>query len=651
MNTNTSTSTSGASPPVSPPTVAVIGGGPGAMFFCHSLETQKREVESKGGDTSAFPTVVKVFERAEGPGGVWRADRSHNDNTNTPNNANKKASSCDDFADEKKDDDDDVETKKRKLENEIQNETTPARKQPETTNMYAALWTNGPKEQFEFYDYTFRDHFGDVPMPTFLPRKHVLDYMEARVTKRCPDFFERYFRFETTVQNVRYLEETKKFRVCTYSEITKEEHVEFFDKCIWAAGIDGTKNIPRPTAELLEKGGFPGRAFHSGDTATFKEDVEGKTVLMIGGGYSAEDLAVMAVKEGVSKVYIIVRYEESACSNNTRYPYDKVEVLEEFAMESVQGRDITVNKVRYDLRHSTYRFCGDDNDDSKRVLSDIDTVIFCTGYKMNLSMLDPALCSAISDSDYLSVSKDWSPKEDAVSQKLLGDEKFRAMRPHNHKVLTTDYYFLHDNCYMSAFCIDNPSMMYMLNCHDVPLMNCEIFGWTFAKVLSNQIPLPSPKEMRDENLDIVGQSLQCNSLRYDMDWIYREEIDKAVKDDPGKVDDDDWEDAEPLYYMILGRQMLRFEYPVSYINNKDVSNLEDCEWSEYSKFTTLHNDCSTSSRTELAKVVYDTNKEKDGWKTFRDNFLFGASRSFFSGIKPIPLPKPWEELHEDDVLW
>merc|ERR1740117_453094 len=66
--------------PPPPPTVCVIGGGPGAMFFCHSLETQKNLLLDEGEDISSFPTIVKCFERSSGPGGVWRSDRTHGDN-------------------------------------------------------------------------------------------------------------------------------------------------------------------------------------------------------------------------------------------------------------------------------------------------------------------------------------------------------------------------------------------------------------------------------------------------------------------------------------------------------------------------------------------------------------------------------------------
>ena len=60
-----------------PPTVVVIGAGPGGMFFCHAIETQRRELLEKGDEAgiAALP-IVTCFERAPSPGGVWRAQRA-----------------------------------------------------------------------------------------------------------------------------------------------------------------------------------------------------------------------------------------------------------------------------------------------------------------------------------------------------------------------------------------------------------------------------------------------------------------------------------------------------------------------------------------------------------------------------------------------
>lgn len=46
-------------------------------------------------------------------------------------------------------------------------------------SMYQGLWTNGPKECYEFPDYTFEDHFGK-PIPSYPPREVFRDYLTVK---------------------------------------------------------------------------------------------------------------------------------------------------------------------------------------------------------------------------------------------------------------------------------------------------------------------------------------------------------------------------------------------------------------------------------------------------------------------------------------
>ena len=609
---------------ITPPTVAIIGGGPGAMFLCHALETQKKELEAKGEDTSSFP-IVKAFERADGPGGVWRSDREHEDD--------REMASSDAEAEEKKDDRQTQEKLKKVKET--------------STNMYSALWTNGCKEAFEFYDYTFKDHFGNVEMPLYLPRKHVLGYLLARMTNKCPDFFERYFHFRTTVQSVRYLDDKCKFRVCIFNDVTQEERVEFFDKCIWAAGINGIQNMPAPTIKLLEDGGFPGRWFHSSQTSTFKEDIEGKNVLMVGGGLSAEDLALMAVKEGVRKIYITTREDESELKDTKRWPHDKVELREATAIREVNGKTITLHEVFYSLREGKYVF--DEEEGAERYdLPDIDTVIFCTGYKKNLTMLDPTLYDCLPKwNTELSIPKDWKPKKNKFSKRILGDG-YKKIRPKGNKVLHghIPYFGFHDDLYEACFNVKNQNMIFIQQFGDVPLMFSEVAAWMIAKVISNQIALPSPRKMREENAEQHGTALENSAFRYEMDLVYREAIDDALEKNPQKMHENEFDDYSKYIDWRLGLLTIKYDYPVKFLDENDTD-----EWGDYFNAIIVACDAEDEYRLNLDKITYDTKVEKDGWRTFRDIVPGPEVKSFFTGIRAKPLPKPWEELHEDDVLW
>lgn len=98
-------------------------------------------------------------------------------------------------------------------------------------------------------------------------------------------------QFHTSVDKVKYLEEQDKFRVTTRNVLTGAERTENYDKCIWAGGENGRPSMPGPLMEIFK--GFSGRLIHSSDTADFENDCKGKRVLLVGGSYSAEDLALM----------------------------------------------------------------------------------------------------------------------------------------------------------------------------------------------------------------------------------------------------------------------------------------------------------------------------------------------------------------------
>ena len=48
--------------------------------------------------------------------------------------------------------------------------------EPVHGSMYQGMWTNAPKECYEFPDYTFEDHFGK-PIPSYPPREVFYDYL------------------------------------------------------------------------------------------------------------------------------------------------------------------------------------------------------------------------------------------------------------------------------------------------------------------------------------------------------------------------------------------------------------------------------------------------------------------------------------------
>lgn len=341
--------------------VALIGCGPSGMFFLHALAHRRKRLEEEG-NRAALATLpdVTCFERSSSPGGVWRSERGEE------------------------------------------------RGCGKSITMYEALWMNGPKECLEFFDYTFDEHFG-CAMPTHLPRKLFLEYMLARCTKDNPRFFEDV-KFNTSVESVIYDEEKRKFVIQTLDHKSQSDLVEctLFDKCIWAAGINGKPNIPKTIHAVLFSGGFKGTVIHSAEVGPiFDQCARGKKILMIGDNYSAEDLALMAVKLGADSIDICSRSGEGVACNTGSWPQDRVDIHEMYLPTKV-------TKDGYGVIIS--------NGEEKITLNNIETVIFCTGYAPNMDMLDKSLKPNFEGPYFSNYSfpKDWKMSKNPLS-KEFGD--------------------------------------------------------------------------------------------------------------------------------------------------------------------------------------------------------------------------------------
>ncbi|WAR18530.1 SNO1-like protein [Mya arenaria] len=168
--------------------------------------------------------------------------------------------------------------------------------EPAHNTTYKHLWTNGPKEVFEYPDYSFEDH---------LTRKNKISYCYCETTRRrfgrIPDLKEK-IRFHTAVRLVEYDEDNDVFHVTTADLKTGAVEHKDFSHVIVASGVFYYPNTPEiPGIET-----FAGRIMHSHD---FKkpEELRGQTVLIIGAGWSAEDIAVLGVKFGAKMIYLSYR--------------------------------------------------------------------------------------------------------------------------------------------------------------------------------------------------------------------------------------------------------------------------------------------------------------------------------------------------------
>jgi thioredoxin reductase len=446
------------------PTVAVIGCGPGGMFFLHAVATKRREMEQTQQieSSNCVLPIVTCFESSSSPGGVWKSDRNGG-----------------------------------------------------TTNMYEALWTNGPHFAMEFFDHTYDEHFG-CALPMYLPRKLVLEYLLARVTKNDNKFFDQV-KFNTTVQSVKYDDEMSKFVIQTLDK-TGSVSIGHFDKCIWAGGKNSNPYIPKAMADVLSS--FEGRIMHSSQTdENFDMDTNGKSVLIVGDNYSAEDLTLQAIKLGVEEITICSRSGNGTACETEAWPGDKVDVLEGFLPTGVtnDGRGVILSMSEYDFDKDKYTETSD-----TRTLEVVDTIIFCTGYSSNYGMLDASLRP---DNESACFSKDDLPKDWKMTSNFLSEEfgDVPVGRIQNHPGLQRTLY--------RGALISNPSMMFLKEHIDVPLLSLDVQTWLLlAHITENNIP--SVNEMNRWNKEQFINEMDNVFQRFNLDMKYKEAFDD--------MDDDHW---------------------------------------------------------------------------------------------------------------
>lgn len=583
----------------SPPSVAVIGAGPGGMFFCHALETHRRDLEEQGDANGlAMLPVVTCFDRSSGPGGVWRAERSF-----TP-------------------------SQDPKVTCESSGHTAKA------TNMYEALWTNGPKEAIEFFDYTYDEHFGGRPLPVYMPRQAILEYMVGRVTKLCPDFLEKYMKFNTRVESVCFVEAKKKFEIVTHNALTGEKATEDFDKCIWAGGMNGHPNIPASMLGMLQDGGFSGRIVHSSDTANFQDDVQGKTILLVGGSYSGEDLALMAVKCGAKKVYISSR-SKNVVSWTSAWPYNKVEVLEAQLPVRVteKGRCIHFASAEYAMSDDDgpeARQCEGEGEDMETEVRDVDTIVFCTGYLPNLDMLSEELRQSACRSEHpeVAVPKGWKMAPNPFTEALGHVEPMEDL---------TIMGCLYPGLYCGCVSIDNPGMMFMTFESENPLLGIDVTAWMLMRFVTGLRALPAPEEMLKREKDAALQALNNPGYRCLMDKNYI----MAIEDNWDQLPDvpeskHEWLDEVEIDYddtlevRMLTRYLQEAEYPLEF-GSIDGLNDAGIAYAAFDRMTRDH-------RGRLAE------KDANSGNTFRDYSDGSDFASIFTGSVAVSLKTRWLDI-------
>lgn len=215
--------------------------------------------------------------------------------------------------------------------------------EPVHSSMYRYLWSNGPKEALEFADYSFDEHFGKA-IGSYPPREVLWDYIKGRVEKAN---VRQFVRFNTAARNIEFDENTQQFTVTVHDYANDQLYSEIFDYVIVASGHFSTPKVPE--YEGFEH--FGGRILHAHD---FKDALEfsGKTVLVVGSSYSAEDIGSQCYKYGAKQII--------SCYRNTPMGYKWPENWSERPA-----------LLRVDQTHAYFA------DGSSAA---VDAIILCTGY-------------------------------------------------------------------------------------------------------------------------------------------------------------------------------------------------------------------------------------------------------------------------------
>ncbi|MHC5225786.1 flavin-containing monooxygenase [Ignatzschineria sp. LJL83] len=277
--------------------IAILGAGPSGLAQLRAFQT----LRDQGHD---IPEVV-CFEKQEDWGGMWR----YSWETCTDNNG-----------------------------------------EPIHGSMYRFLWINAPKEALEFGDYTFDDHFNE-PIPSYVPRAVLKDYITARVEKNN---IRQYIRFNHAVRWVEYDEDRQKFIVSIMDHNSDELITEEFDYVVCATGHFSTPNIPAVNG--LDQ--FPGRILHSHEFRDAREFAD-QDILLIGSSYSAEDIGTQCFKYGAKS--ITFSYRTNPIGHDWPEGFEERPQLEKVKGTTAYFKDGTSKTF--------------------------DTIIFCTGFKFNFSFL------------------------------------------------------------------------------------------------------------------------------------------------------------------------------------------------------------------------------------------------------------------------
>lgn len=227
-------------------------------------------------------------------------------------------------------------------------------------SMYHQHRTNGLNEMLEMPDYSFYEHFGH-PITSYPPRAVMLDYLQGWARKTGAD---KLIQLNRKVSEVTFDSKLDKFRVDSQDTNTGGRFTAVFDKVVVCTGHFSFPNYPEPIPGIDD---YDGHVIHSHNFRLGGGDFRGQNVLIVGTGYSGEDIAMQCVKFGAASATVVHRTAPMG-HDFFGWPIDE---------KPKAG-------MVYDSKSGMFEF-GDKT--SKKFQS----IIYCTGYKHNFPFLNGEL--------------------------------------------------------------------------------------------------------------------------------------------------------------------------------------------------------------------------------------------------------------------
>lgn len=219
-------------------------------------------------------------------------------------------------------------------------------------SMYRYHQTNGLNEMLELPDYSFVEHFGHA-ITSYPPRAVMLDYLQGWAKK-----WKVEATYNRKVGSVTYNDESGKFFVTSEDTRDGSRHWSYFDYVIVATGHFSVPNYP-PLYPGMHN--FKGIVIHSHNFRDAKE-FAGKRIMVIGNGYSGEDIAMQCVKFGATQATVC--YRTAPMEHNFGHlPISESKLPESF--DEATDEWIFADGVR----------------------AQYDALIYCTGYKHDFPFL------------------------------------------------------------------------------------------------------------------------------------------------------------------------------------------------------------------------------------------------------------------------